>query len=82
MTNQEYTRYTGSAYSTIYKGNGAIAKAVKLANNKFNIGKTKIIMLDGETASFAVMQNSVANKFIKAGYEQYMETFADMAFVQ
>ena len=78
MTNQEYTRFTGPAYCTKYSGQGALAKAIRLAKNKHNICKTKIVMLDGETGTFAVMQNSLANKFIKAGYEQYHVTFADM----
>ena len=81
MTNQEFTRYTSEAYCTKYSGQGALGKAIKLSSNKHNLCKTKIIMLDGETATYAVMPNSLANKFIKAGYEQHLLTFADMAYI-
>ena len=81
MTNQEFTRYTSEAYCTKFRGQGALGRTIKLSNNKHNHCITKIIMLDGETATYAVMPNSLANKFIKAGYEQYLETFADMAHI-
>jgi|GEM_PF-3346431 len=79
MTNQEFTRYTSEGYCTKFRGQGALGRAIRLATNEFCSLKTKIIMLDGETATYAVMQNSLANKFIKAGYEQHTITLADIA---
>ena len=65
MTSEDYARYTGTAYTTKFRTPGA---AIRFALNKHNCGKTKIIMLDDMT--FGVMQNSLANKFIAAGYEE------------
>jgi len=65
MTAQEYIRYTGLAYMNKFRTPGA---AIRLSLNKFNCGKTKIIMLDD--GYFGVVQNSIANKFIAAGFEE------------
>jgi len=66
MTKQEYTKFTGSAYMSQYSNAQA---AVKLALNTHNIGKTKIVIL--ENGNYGVCQNSLANKFFKAGYSEY-----------
>ena len=65
MTAQDYTRYTGTAFTTKFRTPG---DAIRFSLNKHNCGKTKIIMLEDET--FGVMQNSLANRFIAAGYEE------------
>ena len=77
MTNQEYARYTGSSYMTTFKSPAA---AIAFSLNKYNCGKTKIVMLaDGET--FGVCQNSLANKFFRAGLEQLNYSLDAMALV-
>jgi len=74
MTNQDYTKYTGLSYMTIYRNK---KDAVRLCTNEHNLGKSKIVVLaDGR---FGVCQNSVANKFTKAGYSEYFIGFADIA---
>ena len=76
MTKQEYTKYTGSAYMSTFKNP---ANAIELARNKYNVGKTKIIML--EDGVYGVAQNSLANKFISAGYERFHYGFAELALL-
>lgn len=75
MTNQEYTRYTGTSYMSKTTNR---ALAIKGALNKHNLGKVKVIMLDGETGTYGVVQNSIAKKFLAAGYEELHIGFADM----
>ena len=53
MTAQDYTRYTGSAFTTKFRTPG---DAIRFSLNKHNYGKTKIIMLEDET--FGVMQSA------------------------
>ena len=65
MTIEDYTRYTGTAYTTKYRTPG---DAIRFSLNEFNLCKTKIIMLDDGT--FGVMQNSLAKRFLTAGYEE------------
>ena len=74
MTKQEYTRYTGSAYMSRYRNP---KDAARLALNKYNLCKTKIIILDDGT--YGVCQNSLAKKFFQAGYKEYRWGFAEFA---
>lgn len=66
MTKQEYIKYTGPAYMSNYRN---VNNAIKMARDEHNLGKVKILML--EDGIYGVCQNSLANKFIAAGYEQY-----------
>jgi len=75
MTNQEFKKYTSEAYITKTRN---LVSAIKLVLNEYNLGKSKIIMLDGNTGMYAVAPNKVANKFIAAGYEEYKVGFEAM----
>ena len=74
MTKQEYSRYTGTAYMSRYRNP---KDAMRLALNKYNLCKTKIIILDDGT--YGVCQNSLAKKFFQAGYKEYHIGFAEIA---
>ena len=74
MTRKEYEKYAGSVYTTKTR---CLATAIKLALNKHNLGKTRIIML--EDGTYGVMQNSLAKRFLAAGYEAYNYGFEVLA---
>lgn len=77
MTKAEYNRYTGTAYMSMFTTTTA---ALRFALNAHNICKTKIIMLGN--GIYGVAQNSLANKFFAAGYEQYNYGLEAYAVVQ
>jgi len=76
MTNQEFKRYTGPAYASIFKNLNA---AIDLAYQPQNIGKYKVIGIghteEGDINLWAVMQNSLANKFKAEGFQEYAKGF-------
>jgi len=78
----DYEKYTSTSYMSKFS---CLGDAIRFSLNRFNVGKTQIVMLeinpDNDTCVYGVCSNKIAKMFISGGYEIYHPSLADMSIL-